>query len=97
MFYFLGDDPQVVKVSLKLPWGKQIIRKFYKSNLVRNVYAFANNVCLEKEKEDQSAGDISVKSFDLFTAYPSMSLHNQLNVSLEDAKVAGSQVILRWI
>ena len=93
----LGDDPDVVKVSLKLPWGKQIIRRFYKRDLVRNVYAFADSVCIEKEKENQNASDGNVKSFDLFTAYPSMSLKNQLNESLEDAKIAGSQVILRWI
>lgn len=36
------------------------------------------------------------KAFDLFTAYPSMSLENLLESTLEEAALAGSQVILRW-
>ena len=83
-----------MRVSLKLPWGKQVVRRFHKSDLIRNIYAFAQDVSEEKSKE---SGDKGGKSFDLFTAYPSMSLQDSLNHTVEEAGVAGSQVIMRWI
>ena len=89
----IGDDPNVVKVSLKLPWGKQIVRKYHKTDLVRNVYAFALSISVEKQKESV---EFHGKSFGLFTAYPSMSLQDSLALTIEEAQIAGSQVILRW-
>jgi UBX domain len=85
---FLGDDPSVVRVSVKLPWGKQIVRRFRKNDSVQNIFAFANSLVLEKEGVH--------KSFDLCTAYPSMSLKDHLEETIEVAGVSGSQVILRF-
>lgn len=75
-------------MSLKLPWGKQIVRRFHKSDLVRNIFAFANSIILDKEGTH--------KSFDLCTAYPSMSLRDHLDETVEMAGIAGSQIILRF-
>lgn len=75
-------------MSVKLPWGKQIVRRFRKDDLVRNIFAFANSLILEKEGAH--------KSFDLCTAYPSMSLRDNLTETIEAAGVSGSQVILRY-
>lgn len=75
-------------MSVKLPWGKQIVRRFRKHDLVRNIFAFANSLILDKEGVH--------KSFDLCTAYPSMSLKDHLDETIEVAGVSGSQVILRF-
>jgi UBX domain len=85
---FEGDDPSVVRVSVKLPWGKQIVRRFRKNDSVQNIFAFANSLVVEKEGV--------YKSFDLCTAYPSMSLKDHLDETIEVAGVSGSQVILRF-
>ena len=89
----LGDDPNIVKVSLKLPWGKQLVRRYHKTDLVTCVYAFAQTISIEKQKENI---ELNGKTFDLFTAYPTMSLHDSLQLTIEQAQLGNSQVILRW-
>jgi hypothetical protein len=74
---------------VKFPWGKQVNRRFHKSDVVRSVYAFASMICSASDKDED-------KGFDLFTAYPSMSLLNSLAISVQDAGIAGSQVIMRY-
>jgi hypothetical protein len=80
-----------VKVSIKFPWGKQVVRRFHKSDQVRTIYSFAQKTGLDAEGRKE--GD---KLFDLFTVYPSMSLMNSLDATLQEAGLAGSQVVMRW-
>lgn len=79
-----------MKVSVKSPWGKQVVRRFYKTDLVRNIYSFANSLCLEK-------AETTGRNFDICTAYPSMSMREHLDMTIFEAGVSGSQVIMRWI
>lgn len=65
-------------------------RRFHKSDVVRNVYAFASMTCTSSGTDDAD------RAFDLFTAYPSMSLIPSLELSVQDAGIAGSQVIMRY-
>ena len=93
LFFFTlltGDDTDVVKVSVKSPWGKQVVRRFHKTDLIRNIFSFANSLCLEKE-------ETSGRNFDICTAYPSRSLIHHLDMTILEAGVSGSQVIMRWI
>lgn len=79
---------------MKLPWGKQVVRRFHKSDLVRSIYSFAQKLGMDNEGgSDTGTGG---RSFDLCTAYPSMSLRDHLDTTIELAGVAGSQVIMRW-
>ena len=78
---------------MKLPWGKQLVRRYHKTDLVTCVYAFAQTISIEKQKENI---ELNGKTFDLFTAYPTMSLHDSLQLTIEQAQLGNSQVILRW-
>jgi hypothetical protein len=82
-------DADTLKVSLKLLSGKNVIRRFKKSEVVRGLYAFALSLTPEAVTE--------MKDFDLFTTYPPKCLREVLEVSMQDAGLAGSQVIIRWV
>ena len=89
-FHYSGDDPNVVKVSVKLPWGKQVVRRYHKTDLVQSVYSFAQSLSIEKDAANKGKG------FDLCTAYPSLSLSDLMTNTIGEAGIAGSQVIMRW-
>lgn len=77
-------------MSVKLPWGKQVVRRYHKTDLVQSVYAFAQSLSVEKDEANTG------KSFDLCTAYPSLSLSDLKTKTIGEAGIAGSQVIMRW-
>lgn len=73
-----------MKVSIKHATGGKLVRRFYGGNTVRELYAFVSTTLKEP------------RPFDLLI-YPSTSLSDKLDLTLEEASVAGSQIIMRWI
>ena len=58
-----------------------------KSDLVKNMYAYVNSILPEER---------SNKPFDLLTSFPRSSLNSKLEMKIEDAGLANSQVIMKW-
>eukprot|EP00602_Paraphysomonas_sp_CaronLab_P010279 CAMPEP_0185019474 /NCGR_PEP_ID=MMETSP1103-20130426/2081_1 /TAXON_ID=36769 /ORGANISM="Paraphysomonas bandaiensis, Strain Caron Lab Isolate" /LENGTH=366 /DNA_ID=CAMNT_0027549805 /DNA_START=53 /DNA_END=1153 /DNA_ORIENTATION=+ len=90
-----GDDG-AVKVSFRLlfsppnapkPGSMVTVRRFMKSDLVKNMYAYVNSILPEER---------SNKPFDLLTSFPRSSLNSKLEMKIEDAGLANSQVIMKW-
>ena len=82
----------MAKVSVKFPWNKAAVRRFRKTDSVRCLYAFAQQMAAAEVAGSKGSGG----AFDLFTVFPSTSLGGQVGLSLGEAGLAGSQVIMRW-
>ena len=81
-------DVDAIKISIKLViGGKAIIRRFNKTDLVQSIFAFIQNI-IEETK---------LREFDVLSSFPSVSLLTKLNMTVEEASLSGSQVIMRWI
>lgn len=77
----------MIKVSIKLTSGKQVVRRFLKTHLVSALYA----VALEAVPE------AATRHFDLATRYPAASLSDRLDKTLIECDLANSQVLMKWI
>lgn len=81
-----NPNEDAIKISLKLPsGGKPLVHRFYRTDTVRQLYAFVDVV------EGQG------RSFDLLSSFPVTSLFDKMNQTLEEASLAGSQIIMRWL
>ena len=83
----LVDDIDAVKVSIKLATnGKAYVRRFRSTDLVKSIFAAA-----------AAAADVTDKSFDVLTSYPTRSLSDDLDGTIGASGLANCQVIMRWI
>ena len=86
------DEDGVAKVSVKFPWGKAQVRRFRRTDTVRALYAYAQQMAAAEVAGGKGEGG----AFDVFTAFPSASLGARLEETVAAAGLAGSQVIMRW-
>ena len=85
-FICKGEDINSTRLSLKLPSSRKIERYFLKSDKVSVLFALAS-----KEYE------IADKAFTIKTAMPIVDLAEKIDMTLEEAGILNSQVILRLI
>jgi hypothetical protein len=76
-------------VSIKLANGKGLVRRYRKTDPVRLLFAVARDGVPEAKEGD--------KLFDISTTYPKASLAGRMHETLQQAELAGSQVVMQWI
>lgn len=86
------DEPvdgstDIAKVSVKLSSGKPIMRKFRKTDTVRNLFAWVRELLVPLNQQDME--------FDLFAGFPPSSLKGQMSETIESAKISGSMITFR--
>ena len=80
-----------IKISIRLATGgKPIVRRFKMSDSVRSLFAFVASMMDDGEQDRR-------KRFDVMTAFPTKSLSEVMESSLEENGLANSQVIVRWL
>lgn len=75
-----------MKISVKLVNGSRLTRKFSENNTVRQVYAIVA----------ATVPDAALRRFELLTSYPSATLSDKLDLTLKEAGIGGSQLMMRW-
>ena len=86
--FVIEAGEEVTKVSIKLANGRSLVRRYRKSDIVRALYAVA------QENVPEAKGG---RAFDLVTSFPRTSLNDKIDSTLADAGVANSQVIMEWL
>lgn len=93
-YFFLSHFTVVVvdtdgtRISIKLATGgKALIRRFYKQDKVKAIFAA---IIAATDQSYESA------PFDVVTSFPTTSLKDKLELSLEECGLINSQVIMRW-
>lgn len=88
------DEPEVneegaCKISIKLANGKNLVRRFRKSDLISALFGVAASHVPEAGVEG--------KPFDICTTFPTKSLSSFEDETLESHKLIGSALVMRWI
>ena len=88
-----AGDPDAIRISLKLPTGKAIVRRYHASDHVRVLFAVAASAAASDATTTTQS-----QSFDLMRSFPltSLSEGDSLDRTLEEMSLAGRQVIMRW-
>ena len=86
MFDVYIDIPTSAKLSIRLPSGKQLKRRFAPTDTVRSVYALIAS--LEPESRD--------RAFEVMQSMPLKSLDDALDLTIAEAGLSGMQVVMRW-
>mmetsp|Transcript_702 Transcript_702/g.1211 ORF Transcript_702/g.1211 Transcript_702/m.1211 type:complete len:830 (-) Transcript_702:2695-5184(-) len=103
-------EADVIKVSVKLSNGKSYARRYRRGDLVRTLFAVTASedaaitiTSAVADSNNNSSGggggsDVySAVAFDLVTRFPQRSLLTCLDQTMQEAELAGSQVILKLL
>lgn len=81
------DDPEATSLQFRLPNGERITRRFLKTDLVLSLYDFVKATRSETTK----------RAFDLRLSFPPKSLQRITDMTLSDASLLNSLVLVRWV
>jgi hypothetical protein len=94
------------RVSIKMPQGPPVVRRYFKVDPVRCLFAAAaqqinelglEHPSLEEGGSSSAAARMGMASaFDLLNTFPKRSLKGSLDQSLAEAGVDGSSVVFQW-
>lgn len=96
-----ANDPAAIIISIKLASEHKSVvkRRFARDQLLPSLFAVAAS--LESADSDNSNEDTimgtRIRKFDIFTSFPSTSLSQNLHLTLDQAGLANTRVIMRWI
>lgn len=82
-------DSDTCKISIKLANGKNLVRRFRKTDLVSALFGVAASQVPEAGVEG--------RPFDICTTFPTKSLSPFEDQTLEDQKLIGSALVMRWL
>ena len=84
----LGDEPaDGARIQLRMPDGKRKVRRFDKSGAVKYIYAFV------AQSDDDAKGG---KEFVLMAGHPPKDLLESIDSTVEDCKLSGQAIMVRW-
>lgn len=86
------DDVDSLKVRVRFPSGKNIIRRFRSSETVACLFAFVTQV-LQDEESDTTCNQ---SSFDILVPYPRKSLRPAMQKTFSEASLLNAQVIVKF-
>jgi len=72
--------PAAVRVQIRMPSGSRVVRRFLKTALVAEIYAYV-------KQEAGASGGIELRAF-----FPPKSIGDLKSTSIEDAKLAGEAI-----
>jgi hypothetical protein len=84
-----ASDP-TTRVQIKLATGKAVVRKYKLTDTVRGLFAVSKNALGDATGENG-------QSFELSTSFPKRELSECLDMTIEEAGLKGTQVIMRWL
>lgn len=86
-----ADDVDSLKLRVRFPSGKNIIRRFRSVETVGCLFAFVAQVLQD------DAGDAAVvKSFDVLVPYPRKSLRPMMQRTFEESSLSNAQVLVKF-
>jgi len=84
----LGDEPaDGARLQLRMPDGKRVVRKFAPTDSVKNIYAFV------AQSNDEASGG---KEFVLMAGFPPKDLFEDIDKTIDECKLSGQAVTIRW-
>ena len=81
-----AEESDSCRIQIKLPDGTAVVRRYLKSNTIKALHAVAKGSI-----ED------SALQFEMVITYPSKNLSDSLDMTLDEAGLAGAQVLVRCL
>lgn len=90
-----SDEPNVTKISFRLLFtptttsssSSANIRRFHLNSSVEQFYSYIYSLLPPTDKD---------KKFDLFTPFPRESISSKIHLTIQEAGLSGSQIVMKW-
>lgn len=83
-----SDPSPTTRVQIKLATGRAVVRRYRVTDTVRGLFAVTRGAIAQPDIRG---------GFELSTAFPKRELSECLDMTLEEAGLKGTQVVMRWL